>query len=427
MAESIDKLMTALQQREGALMQANELIRIQAARAETLLKITALLNSRLDLQVVLQIICEEASRVMGVPAACVRLYDEESESLILAADYGLPSEFRQLVPSVPLSFYNDYRTENCEIYFNLESRVAPDYRPDTADPYIHLHLSTFIGAKMEREGQLIGFLSLFTIDQPRVFSKDEQDLLIGFAQQAALVVANARLYSALKREERSRASLLKSIITAQEEERRRIARGLNDETSQDVTAIIMRVKSARVALKNQAQDVEEHLNYIVSIANNMLETIHRFISDMRPSLLDDLGLVSAIAWFGEKNFKPKGIAFNLDASDYQIRLPAQIETELFRIVQEAITNIVRHANASVVSIHLAYNNNHITLQVEDDGQGFNPASIENQPAVKGFGLQSIQERVSILGGLFKLKSVPERGARITIKIPFTLKFGEAYG
>ena len=229
---------------------------------------------------------------------------------------------------------------------------------------------------------------------------------------------NARLYAELQQEEKIRGELLHRVISAQEDERKRIARELHDETSQSLTALMVGLDTVRMASALDLQKATTRLQNCKAIAETLLKNIHRLVADLRPSLLDDLGLVPAIVWYGEQRLKPLGIDFRMEQGGLRDRLPPAIETALFRIVQEAMTNIVRHAQATQVSVRLEHEASWVTLQISDNGRGFDPQTL--QPADqhgRGLGLRGMQERVSILGGEFHLQTAPGQGASIKVRVP----------
>ncbi len=240
------------------------------------------------------------------------------------------------------------------------------------------------------------------------------------AYQAA-AQENARLYAELQLKEQMRGELLHRVISVQEDERKRIARELHDETSQGLTALMVGLDTVRMALAQDVEKANTRLRNCNSIAETLLKNIHRLIADLRPTLLDDLGLVPAIEWYGEQRLKPLGITLELDQTSLKSlkgRLPPSIETALFRIVQEAITNIVRHAQARVVTVRLARLDKCVILQIADDGQGFEPQLLQLfDPHGKGLGLRGMQERTSILGGEFDLQTAPGRGTIISVRVP----------
>jgi signal transduction histidine kinase len=236
---------------------------------------------------------------------------------------------------------------------------------------------------------------------------------------------NARLYAEVQRKEQLRGELLHRVISAQEDERKRIARELHDETSQGLSALMIGLDTVRMALANDPSKADAHLSSCKALSETLLKNVHRLIADLRPTLLDDLGLVPAIAWYGEQRLQLLGITFHLQEDSHGIRLPLSVETALFRIVQEAITNVIRHANATVVTVLLNRYSDWIVLQIADNGKGFDPqASKISDHQSNGFGLRGMQERVAILGGAFEVATAPSRGTTITVRVPIPLgEFG----
>lgn len=229
---------------------------------------------------------------------------------------------------------------------------------------------------------------------------------------------NARLYTELQRKEQARGELLHRVISAQEDERKRIARELHDETSQSLTALMVGLDTVRMASVQDVQKANNRLEASKAIAETLLRNIHRLVADLRPSLLDDLGLVPAIAWYGEQRLKPLGIEFHLDEKGLKDRLHPTVETALFRIVQEAMTNIVRHAQATTVQVRLVREGGIVALQVSDNGRGFDPQALQPSDLHgQGLGLRGMQERASILGGEFQMQTAIGKGTVITIRVP----------
>lgn len=219
----------------------------------------------------------------------------------------------------------------------------------------------------------------------------------------------------LKKQEELRSELLKKLILAQEEERKRIARELHDETSQDLATFLL---SAETSASGASGTLKEGFLRMKAIANRALDSIHRLIYDLRPSVLDDLGLSSALRWVAETRIEAMGIDLSFKIVGVERRLEPEIETSLFRIGQEAISNIVRHAEANAVKITLEYGADLIRLEVEDNGRGFRPEGVMTA-GEKSLGLLGMRERASLLGGCLSVASTPEAGARVTVEIPVT--------
>jgi len=222
----------------------------------------------------------------------------------------------------------------------------------------------------------------------------------------------------LEAAEQQHSELLRKLVVAQEEERRRLARELHDETSQALTALVVGLETATTAPAENVGEIKSRLAPIKSMATEMLREIQRIIHDLRPAILDDLGLVQAIDWYAETRLKPRGIQVGLETAGVEKRLPSEVETVVFRIAQEAINNVARHAEAENVSISLNFTDSGVVLDVEDDGLGFDPAiAMARTPGNASFGLWSIKERAALFGGAAEIESAPGRGTRVTARIP----------
>jgi signal transduction histidine kinase len=220
---------------------------------------------------------------------------------------------------------------------------------------------------------------------------------------------------ALEDREQVRQQLLKKVITAQEEERKRLARELHDETLQTVAALGVRLDLALAAAGGApgADLVEAR-----ALAALTLEELRRLLHDLRPSVLDDLGLVPAIRWYADRHLEARGIAVRFEYGTLPERLPVEVETALFRAAQEAITNIARHAGAEMVLIQIGAEGGTLRLEVEDDGQGFDPATVVPRPGdMRGLGLTGMRERVELFGGRVRIDSAPGRGTDVVIDLP----------
>jgi signal transduction histidine kinase len=217
------------------------------------------------------------------------------------------------------------------------------------------------------------------------------------------------LYRELQRKEEMRGELLKKVIAVQEEERKRIARELHDETSQDLATLLLSIETTT----DNPEELKKKFVQMKALTGRTLDSIHRLILDLRPSVLDDLGLTSAIRWVAESRLEPLGIDLTFAVTGQERRLKPEIETTVFRIGQEAISNIARHSEASSVSIALDFADSHIGLEVEDNGQGFDLKQFPNG----SFGLLGMKERTSLLDGTFAIDSTAGNGTRLAVTIP----------
>ena len=225
-----------------------------------------------------------------------------------------------------------------------------------------------------------------------------------------------RLNAELRQRERARGQLLRKVITAQEEERKRIARELHDESCQALSLLAMRLDELQGQLLESP--VAGALASARALALRTLDEVHRLIFDLRPALLDDLGLAAALRWLVARHLEPAGVAVRLEAAPMAARLAPESETAVFRAVQEALTNIARHAHATSVLVQIGQEAGELVIEIEDDGCGFDPRSVDDlAPSGRGLGLLGLRERMELLGGSAQIDSAPGDGTRVVLKAP----------
>jgi signal transduction histidine kinase len=230
------------------------------------------------------------------------------------------------------------------------------------------------------------------------------------------------LYRELQVREERRGQLLRKVISAQEEERKRIARELHDETCQTLAALSMDLEAAGEA--TTAEVMRARLADASALTRGTIDEVHRVIFALRPSVLDDLGLLPAIRWFATRQVEPEGIAVRYEFEDLPGRLPPEVETALFRAVQEALTNVARHAQAENVLVEVSREGEELVVEVEDDGRGFEPREVSGEaPSGRGLGLMGIRERLELLGGSAHFDSAPGEGTRVVLRVPWPVAEG----
>jgi len=219
-------------------------------------------------------------------------------------------------------------------------------------------------------------------------------------------------------------NLLKKIISVQEEERRRIARELHDDTIQNLSAVLMKVDMCKLYPENITIAKIEAIRRIIL---QSLDGLQITIQDLRPAILDDLGLEAAIRWLLESHLREKGIScfFNLSGIS-DIRLHPDIRISIFKIIQEAIVNIARHANAENVIVSAGMNYSNVYIYIEDDGDGFNTDTLLMKSSHyerngKGLGLLGMQERASLIDGKLAICSHSGAGTMITLNVPLKVQ------
>lgn len=225
-----------------------------------------------------------------------------------------------------------------------------------------------------------------------------------------------------KRAEHERKQLMRQLITAQEDERRRISRELHDNLGQYLAALILGLESLSKAAQLPAR-AQDDLRYLKELTTRFEQEVHRFASELRPTTLDDLGLHAALSnWVEEwtkNNQHNVSVDFHCTGfDDHQRRLSPEIEAALYRVVQEAFTNVLKHAAAQHVSVILERGPDYVRLIVEDDGKGFDVDALMTASAPKRrLGLSGMRERVDLLGGTLNIDS--GSGTTIVVSIPFS--------
>jgi len=261
-------------------------------------------------------------------------------------------------------------------------------------------------------GALIGVMNLVLPDG-RVLTPRELAMLSAIGNQMGLAAERARLYEEVREKETLRGKLLEKLISAQEDERRRIARELHDEAGQALTALILNLEMAEHA---GAGIEPQRLARLRAIAEDTLAELRRLIYDLRPTILDDLGLAAAVRWYVKENVEPQGLHVTMAITGADDRLPHHIETAVFRIVQEALTNILKHAQARRAQIEIAVTPQDVRLIITDDGRGFDLSGVTTRRE-GGMGLLGMRERTELLGGTLRMTSRAGEGTRIEATIP----------
>ncbi len=273
-----------------------------------------------------------------------------------------------------------------------------------------------------------GVIGSIVLVQPRsenyLISPSELNLMVGVAQQLGLSVDNALLYDEAQQREKVLAELLRQVVGAQEAERQRIACELHDATGQSLTAVAMGLSGLEAAFKQRPSDETirrgvEQIPELRSFSTNALGELRTIISDLRPPQLDDLGLVAALRWYIQAYERRRSIATTFTVEGQDTQLPSEYKIVLFRITQEALTNVAKHAGAQRVDVALEITAGLVRLTVRDDGRGFDASILdraEAEPGV-GWGIVGIRERTLQLGGWCDIKTAPGQGTTIAVIVP----------
>ncbi|HEX2986667.1 MAG TPA: GAF domain-containing protein, partial [Chloroflexota bacterium] len=319
-----------LERSRAELEQSRDYLQTLIDRLSILNSIGVTVNRSLDLGTTLSGALTDTLKLMGMKAGAVYLVDEQSGELELAAHHGLSLEAARVAANLGLS------ASLCAAAAQAgEPLVVEDttrYARGSRSVLCTENMRCMVRVPFKSSsGHLLGTMCLGT-SVSRSFSKAEVDLLVSVGNQVAAAVQNARLYEEIRRKGRMRGELLEKVIAAQEAERKRIARELHDQTSQALAALAVAVETA-AAQAEAGENVSGSLAKMKLLAVDTLEEVHRLIFDLRPTLLDDLGLISALRWYVETRLGEVGIKVRLEVGGEERRLAPQIETALYRVVQ----------------------------------------------------------------------------------------------
>ncbi|MBI4320111.1 MAG: HAMP domain-containing protein [Chloroflexi bacterium] len=381
--------------------------------------------STLDLSALLEMILSESRRVCpGADAGMVAILEKHSGSLAPVASFNCNLEALQQVrlrpgEGVVGKVFQSGRTSllTDDELEREDGDIGQDNLGHFKASCLHFgRARSALSVPLVAKQNSVGVLIVYDFDGPLSLSEHELKVLQAIGSHA-VAVENAQLYEEVQQKEALRGQLLAKVITAQEEERHRIARELHDESAQALTALMMALDAVEKGMPAIPHEQREKLHHARSLTEGALGDVRRMIWDLRPIVLDDLGLGSAVRWYAQQRLEAEDIRVHVSVSGLRERLPARLETELYRILQEAITNIAKHAQARNAWVRLCRTNGRLSVSVEDDGRGFQVDALG--PADQGgcgLGLLGMRERIELLGGSLAVHSLPGRGTHLTIEV-----------
>jgi signal transduction histidine kinase len=305
-------------------------------------------------------------------------------------------------------------------------------------------LTAIIGVPLRWQGQVIGVLDVLDQGDRRSFTEEDVQLLSLFADLASIALKNAELYAQVRQageqlehkvERRTRQlaraqealtqkaeelqRLLQITVQVQEEERTRIARDLHDGSNQLITGTLYEIQAAEESLLHDRKDTAlKTLETAKELLRKIEAENRRIISGLRPAVLDAQGLVSALQWHVNTYLEQYSIAYTLRVSGQSVRLPAEVETAVYRIVQESLNNVAAHAQAREVQIQIGFRPAQLRVVIEDNGIGFDYERARTATTGR-MGLIGIRERAQSIGGHVEIQSIRGQGTRITLKVPLS--------
>jgi signal transduction histidine kinase len=384
----------------------------QRQLAESLAEAALVLNQSMKLDEVLPLILEQVKAVIPYQLAIVMMFDGEwFYDACHAGDPRWSKDLSQVKNRFPL--------DDFPLLAKMRTSHQPVRIPDTRQEQDWMIVHglewgrSILCVPLLAEHQVMGFLNLFA-EQPDFFTAEMQDRLVAFASHASVAIQNAWLFEQVRASSERLQSLSRRLVEIQENERLYIARELHDEAGQMLTALMLDL----VTLETQAHQPEAVLKKVGEMEkalNAVSENLHSVAMALRPASLDHLGLVPALHQYVESIGERYRLKVSFRSGNFQDRLPASMETELYRIVQEALTNVARHAHASQVDVILTLRNDKLIVMVEDDGKGFDP---ENVPDTGHLGLFGMRERAEMIGGQLVIESKPGKGTTVMVEVDY---------
>lgn len=289
---------------------------------------------------------------------------------------------------------------------------------------VNLVMSKVVVRRLEVLAQAFERFGKRNLDLQSLNSNQDEigQLFISFKNMGKRIQAeeaeNLALSEDLKQQSALRGELLKRLTTAQEDERKRVARELHDELGQALSSLSINMEVFEALVPSENNHISQQLKQMRRMIKETTDNMYDLIFALRPSILDDLGLIPALHAYADRMLNGTGISFNVNKAHISKRLPPEIETTLYRIFQEAINNAIRYANASKILVTLAHSIDFIHGEILDDGIGFEPENVSLRgDSPHGFGLLGMKERITQCNGQLEIFSQPGRGTCIRIHIP----------
>ncbi len=363
------------------------------------------ITSELELDRILTKVLQIAEELSGADGGGIALIDPESESINYQYLHNLPQELRKIPFSKGEGVAGEVINSGCSV-------IVGDYPsyPTAIPAFTEAGFTGVVAVPIVKGEHIYGALTLVTTSQASQFTDRDVDILGGIGRQAGIAIENSHLYERMR-------FYAQQITRAQENERKRIARELHDDTVQMLIALSRRIENLVVLSETLSQTIQDRLTSLQELISTTLRGLRRFIQDLRPPTLDHLGLIAAIEGLtdglGEDNIEAE-----LNISDTVQRMTPDEELLLFRIVQEALSNIRRHSGATHAWVNIRFSPDMLQAIVEDNGCGFKPPErMDDLVSASKLGLIGMYERARMLGGTLGIQSMPGEGTKITLDVP----------
>ncbi len=389
-------------------------------------RVSAALSGLSDLDAILKVALDNVLQIMNGTIGGILILDEETKTLSYRVSQGLSTTF---VDQVRLKLGEGISGRVAE---SGKAVLLEDISSDPMEAFPDLitaeGLKAFVSIPLRAKDRVLGVITVASHTQ-RVFTQPDMYLLYAIGDQLGIAIEYAMLYERLRKARERLRRLARQNLVAEEEERRRIARELHDETSQSLSGLSLQLQ-ALIEMSNISgkQDPEfvNGLKKVQALTVQVHKEVSRLISNLHPALLDTLGLVPAVRQHAETRLQPLGMNITVETMGTEIRFAPDIEAALFRVIQGAIGNVAQHSKAKNVTILLDYKPDELLLKISDDGQGFDVSKITDvEESGRGRGLFSMRERIGFLGGTSGIDSRIGEGTTVWATIPIGQDIGYA--
>ncbi|MFH1115112.1 MAG: PAS domain S-box protein [Pseudomonadota bacterium] len=397
-------------------IRAEQELETQLKRFQALYHLAVAMTAEHTLEENLGLLVDKSRELLAADASFIGVYDDKTEAAGVRACSGIDAEQVGPMKGAPHFRMSDWNPPSTERSWNRDGRKVP-YGSD--DGFPAGDFKSGIAAPVGIGEKDLGVLHVGSRTE-RSFSESDRDLLFLLGNMAALEMTRKQVEKALAQSEEQLRSLSRQLLRAHEHERKRVARELHDGIGQSVTAMKFKVENViREAAKRVPQEHLAPLESLLSMIQEVVEDVGRIAMDLRPSILDDLGVMATITWLCREFQKThQGIRVVTDLQMQESWVSEDQKIVIFRILQEALNNVAKHGHADLVRVSLRRHNGSTVLTVQDNGVGFDWESAHLPAAGRpGLGLAGMKERSQLSGGSFSVDTRPGKGTLITASWP----------
>jgi PAS domain S-box-containing protein len=370
--------------------------------------------SELQLEAIQQNICQTCTDFFGLKMSWLGLLEPDSFNVYPTAASGLEDGYLDSIrvtwddsPTGQGPIGTAIRTKKPSITNDIAN--DPEYAPWREIALARGYQSA-AALPLSVSENVLGVLKVYS-DQPAYFTPNRIQPLQSLANLAAVAIENATLFEQVNAGRKRHEVLSRSLVEVQELERRNISRELHDEIGQALTGLKLTIGSK---LRSQKQVAPDDLNYITEQINELIALVRNISLSLRPAMLDDAGLLHALLWHLDRFNEQTGIDVDFTPLNLEEDLPPDLSITVYRIVQEALTNVARYAGVTEAVVKVESYQDTLSLIIEDQGKGFD---LESKTGEQTVGLSGMQERVELVGGRFNIFSTPGFGTRIFCEFP----------